>query len=204
MVVAVGLVVYPPGGVIAANAVMNAGVGGAVASAGAAVGSGAAVVAGAAAGATNAVATALTGLTTASGAANAIASAVATGTTVGGAVVGTVAGGAAQGAVTAITTGAVSTGALSGAATASTFAGPIGWAILGANGYTWDCWKPVVIDKSIGPSRGITLRDLYNHPNLRRITINGDGFIAENVRNEQFHLSPVDINGSLAFHATPA
>lgn len=74
-----------------------------------------------------------------------------------------------MGAVTAVTTGTASAGALSGAATASMFAGPIGLAILGADGYTWDCWKPVVMDDSVGLSRGIALRDLYNHPNLRRI-----------------------------------
>ena len=41
-----------------------------------------------------------------------------------------------MGAVTTVTTGTASAGALSGAATASIFAGPIGWALLGADGYT--------------------------------------------------------------------
>jgi hypothetical protein len=113
------------------------------------------------------------------------------GVAVGG-VVGTVAGGAIEGAVAAVTTGAASAGAFSGAATASMFAGPIGWAILGADGYTWDCWKPAVMDNSVSLSRGIALRDLYNHPNLRRMTVDGDGF-----------LSPVDVDDALAFHATP-
>jgi hypothetical protein len=59
------------------------------------------------------------------------------------------------------------------------------------------------MDNSVGLSRGIALRDLYNHPNLRRMTADGDGFVAENIRGEQFRLSPVDIDGALAFHATP-
>jgi hypothetical protein len=32
----------------------------------------------------------------------------------------------------------------------------------------------------------VALRDLYNHPNLRRMTVDDDGFIAENIRGEQF------------------
>jgi hypothetical protein len=68
----------------------------------------------------------------------------------------------------------VGAGAVGGGSSASialaTLAGPVGWAIVGCNknndhtcdsGYTWDCWKPVVIDDSVGLSRGITLRDLY-------------------------------------------
>ncbi|KAK7422463.1 hypothetical protein QQZ08_009451 [Neonectria magnoliae] len=112
------------------------------------------------------------------------------------------AAGAAEAAAAAILSGAASTAALEGAVTASMFAGPIGWAIVGADGYTWDCWKPVVMDDSITASRGITLRDLYKHTNLRRMIIEGDGFVAENVRSEKFRLSPVDVDGTLAFHAT--
>jgi hypothetical protein len=80
---------------------------------------------------------------------------------VAGTVAGEIVGGATLGAVTAVTTGTALAGALSGAATASMFAGPIGLAILGADGYTWDCWKPVVTDDSVGPScfaTSITIR----------------------------------------------
>jgi hypothetical protein len=59
------------------------------------------------------------------------------------------------------------------------------------------------MDDSVSLSRGIALRDLYNNPNLRRMAVDGDGFVAENVRGEQFRLSPVDVDGALAFHATP-
>jgi hypothetical protein len=59
------------------------------------------------------------------------------------------------------------------------------------------------MDDSVSLSCGITLRDLYNHPNLRRIAVDGGGFVTENVCGEQFRLSPVDLDGALAFHATP-
>ncbi|KAK0614788.1 hypothetical protein DIS24_g11925 [Lasiodiplodia hormozganensis] len=111
--------------------------------------------------------------------------------------------GAAVGAAEAIASGAASAGAMSGAATAATLTTPLGLAIVGADGYTWDCWKAVVLDESIEPSCGIALRDLYNHPNLRRMTIDSDGFVAENIRGEHFRLYPVHVDGSLAFHATP-
>ena len=58
------------------------------------------------------------------------------------------------------------------------------------------------MDDSVGLSSGIALRDLYKHPNLRLITLDGDGFVAENIRGQQFRLSPVDVDGALAFHAT--
>jgi hypothetical protein len=203
MVLAVGtvvaVVVGGPAAITVASAaqyVATAGLETAVIASGATVGGGAAIASGAVAGVT-------AGLTTAPGIAGAIAGAAATGTTVSGVVAGTVASGAASGAVTAVTTGAASASALSGAVTASMFAGPIGWAILGADGYTWDCWKPVVMDDSVSLSRGIALRDFYNHPNLRCMTVDGDGFVAENIRGEQFRLSPVDVDSALAFHATP-
>ena len=75
-------------------------------------------------------------------------------------------------------------------------------AICGADKYSWDCWKPIVIDDSVGLSSGIALRDLWNHPNLRRMTIDSEGFVADFLRDERFHLSPVDVDGALAFHAT--
>ncbi|OKP10287.1 hypothetical protein PENSUB_4283 [Penicillium subrubescens] len=170
---------------------------------GGAVGSGGAILSGATAGATTAAAT----LTTASGMAGAVVGSAVTGGTVSGiaagAVGGTIAGGAASGAVTAVTSGAVSSGFWTGVTTASTFMGPAGLAYVGADGYTWDCWKPVVLDDSNGASNGIALRDLYSHPNIRRITVDCKGFIAENIRGGLFRLSPVEVEGTLAFHAYP-
>ncbi|CAI9630051.1 unnamed protein product [Alternaria burnsii] len=102
----------------------------------------------------------------------------------------------------AVAAGAVAPGALSGAASALAVVGPAGWVMLGADGYSWDCWKPIVLDESLEPSQGISLRELCCHPNLRRITAFGDGFLAENIRGEKFRLSPTDVNGALAFHGT--
>ncbi|KAF8859221.1 HET-domain-containing protein [Acephala macrosclerotiorum] len=113
--------------------------------------------------------------------------------------------GAIDGTLGAVTTGAVSAGALDGAAIASIFTRLIRWAILGADGYIWDCWdcwNPVVKDNSVGLSRGIALRDLYDHPNLWQMIVDSKGFVAENIRGERFRLSAVDVGGALAFHAT--
>jgi len=49
--------------------------------------------------------------------------------------------------------------------------GSVGWDILYAEGHTRDCWKPVVLDRLLKPSSGITLRDLCSHSNLQRITV---------------------------------
>jgi hypothetical protein len=57
------------------------------------------------------------------------------------------------------------------------------------------------MDDLVGLSSGIALCDLYNHLNIQRMTFDGDGFVAENIRGEQFCLSLVDIDGALAFHA---
>ncbi|KID90369.1 hypothetical protein MAJ_10965, partial [Metarhizium majus ARSEF 297] len=112
---------------------------------------------------------------------------------------GTVAA-AGSAAAVAAATGAAAGMLAAGGAIMGTF-----WlASVGADGYTWDCWKPVVLDESVTPSRGMVFRDLYYHPNIRRITANGDGFNAENIRGEHFQISPVNVNGVLAFHATPA
>jgi hypothetical protein len=59
------------------------------------------------------------------------------------------------------------------------------------------------MDESISLSRGITLRDLYSHLNLKQMTIDDNDFIAENIRGKQFRLSPVEVTGTLAFHVSP-
>ncbi|KAH8582344.1 hypothetical protein B0O99DRAFT_264563, partial [Bisporella sp. PMI_857] len=126
-------------------------------------------------------------------------------TVAGGALVPTVAAiegiTGAGAAVLAVGEGAVvGVGVIGGGSSAAgialaTLVGPIGWAVVGCNrnndhnghsGYTWDCWKPVVMDNSVGFSHGITLRDLYNHPNLKQMTIDGNDFVAENIQGEQF------------------
>jgi len=114
-----------------------------------------------------------------------------------------------EGAVVGV--GALGGGSSAGIALAA-LCPPAAFAIVGCNknddhngdsSYTWDCWKPVVMDDSVGLSRGITLRDLCKHPNLKQMTFDGSDFIAENIRDEQFRLSPVEVKGTLAFHASP-
>jgi hypothetical protein len=59
------------------------------------------------------------------------------------------------------------------------------------------------MEDSVVPSRGINLRDLHNHPNLRQMTVYDESFIVENIRGEQFRLLPVPVDGTLAYHAAP-
>jgi len=93
----------------------------------------------------------------------------------------------------------------------ATFVGPIGWAVVGCkkndnqhgeSGYTWDCWKPVVRDKSTRPSCGMTLRCLAAHPNVRSMSLDQGGFLVGNIFDERFRLTPVNVEGTLAFHAS--
>ncbi len=87
---------------------------------------------------------------------------------------GAVVKGAIVGAAGAISSVSQSAAGFERVASASIFAGSIGLAVLGADDVTWDCWKPVVMDLSKAPSQGLTLRDLYNHPNIRNITVCGE------------------------------
>ena len=93
----------------------------------------------------------------------------------------------------------------------ATLVGPIGWAIVGCNknddhngdsGYTWNCWKPVVRDKSTRPSCGMTLRCLAAHPNVRSMSLDQGGLLVGNIFGERFRLTPVSVEGMLAFHAS--
>jgi hypothetical protein len=109
----------------------------------------------------------------------------------------------------------------------ATFVGPIGWAVVGCkktddqpgesgdgqNGesgddqhdessYTWDCWKPVIRDTSTLPSYGMTLHCLATHPNVRYISLDTDGLLVGNIFDERFRLTPVNVKGTLAFHAS--
>lgn len=58
---------------------------------------------------------------------------------IGSGAIGAVADGAITGAIGAASAAAASAGGFTGVATASFFAGPIGLAVLGADGVTWDC-----------------------------------------------------------------
>jgi hypothetical protein len=128
--------------------------------------------------------------------------AVAEGAIVGAGVVagGTVAAG--QAAAGVLAAGSIAEAASAAGIAAATIAGPVGIAIVGCDGYTWDCWKPVVRDDSASPSRGMTLRSLKAHSNVRSVTLDLDGFVVGNTFGDYFRLSPVNANGVLAFHAS--
>lgn len=121
---------------------------------------------------------------------------------------------AGAGAVQGLNAGATIVAMGEGAcyAVGATVFGPIGWAVVGCNknddnsesGYTWDCWKPVVRDMSARPSCGMTLRCLAAHPNVRFMSPDQDqgGFLVGNIFGERFRLTPVSVEGTLAFHAS--
>lgn len=71
----------------------------------------------------------------------------------------------------AATAGAAGAGA--GVGTATTLAAGVasstpilGW-ILGHDGYSWDCWKPILHDVSKEPSKGIRLQELFDDPRVK-------------------------------------
>lgn len=128
-----------------------------------------------------------------------------------GAVAGVTAGAAA------VTSGAASVAATAGTASAlgavsATLAGPIGWALLGCEpvtdamraGYTWDCWKAVLRDASVEPSRGRTVSDvLHDHRVRAWHLVNQDTIHAFNVFGDVFVISRVILpNGCNAAHAS--
>ena len=55
---------------------------------------------------------------------------------------------------------------------------------------------------SVDLSYGVALHDLYNYPNLDGTIIDGDGIVAENIRDQHFRLYLVIVNGPLPFHTT--
>lgn len=119
--------------------------------------------------------------------------------------------GALGGAVTG--TGATSTGIA-----LANLVGPIGWRVVGCkpddgkpnaskrgnkfNNYTWDCWKPIVRDKSTQPSSGMTLHCLAAHPNAQSMSLEQGRLLVGNAFGERFHLAPVSVEGTLAFHVS--
>jgi hypothetical protein len=125
-----------------------------------------------------------------------------------GAIVGAgVAVGGTVAVVEGVTTGVIVAGTIAETASATgiaaaAIAGPMGIAVVGGDGYTWDCWKPVVRNDSASPSRGMTLRDLAAHSNVRSVTLDLDGFIVGNTFGDYFRLCPVNVGQELAFHAS--
>lgn len=131
-----------------------------------------------------------------------------TATAAGTAAAGTIASGTLIGSAVG-TTGTFGSAGLLGASIAS---GPVGWIILGADpaDLTFDCWKPLLHDKSVEPSNGILLRNVLSDARIKEIRVT-DGtnptfpaFQLRNIWNEDFAITYVCLpDGELAAHAVP-
>lgn len=127
-------------------------------------------------------------------------------------IAGTAATTLAVGEGTVVGLGVIGSGGSSSAGIAlATMVGPIGWFVVGCNknddhnsnsSYTWDCWKPIVRDTSPQPSSGMTLRCLAAHSNVQSMTLDQAGILVGNIFGEHFRLTPVNVEGTLAFHAS--
>eukprot|EP00928_Gymnodinium_smaydae_P012763 TRINITY_DN1464_c0_g1_i1.p1 TRINITY_DN1464_c0_g1~~TRINITY_DN1464_c0_g1_i1.p1 ORF type:complete len:276 (-),score=47.17 TRINITY_DN1464_c0_g1_i1:378-1205(-) len=68
---------------------------------------------------------------------------------------------------------------------------------------TWDCWKPIVHEKSLAPSRGRLLADILNHPAISEYRIGQDVVFLRNRWNESWRIDPVVLPwGQVAAHAS--
>ena len=50
-------------------------------------------------------------------------------------------------------------------------AGPVGWLILGGESDTFDCWKPVLHDRTIEPSAGKLIKDVVTDPRIKQASM---------------------------------
>ena len=92
----------------------------------------------------------------------------------GAGLTGATAGGIAAGTAAGATTGVVAGGATVPAMGAMAAMGPVGWvgcAMLGADtdGLSWDCWKPVLHDKSTAPSSGMRMKEVRKKEDMHNI-----------------------------------
>eukprot|EP00928_Gymnodinium_smaydae_P070959 TRINITY_DN5467_c1_g1_i3.p1 TRINITY_DN5467_c1_g1~~TRINITY_DN5467_c1_g1_i3.p1 ORF type:complete len:225 (-),score=38.06 TRINITY_DN5467_c1_g1_i3:233-907(-) len=142
---------------------------------------------------------------------------------------GTAAGGAASTAAAAAGTAAAGASpAALGAGTAGTaaaanavgamFANPLwtlgqlaslglGLVVVGAeaeaSAVTWDCWKPILHEKSIAPSRGRLLLDILNDPAISDYSVGNHSVVVRNRWNESWRIDPVVLPwGQVAAHAS--
>lgn len=134
---------------------------------------------------------------------------------IGAIIGGATAAGAITGAVTGGTVGSSLSGALLGASASAATAGtslgitlgPIGLLTLGAvsTDLTFDCWKPILHDKSREPSRGIRFKDVLSDPRVKEINVqNYPEIRLRNVWNESFVITFVQLpNSEVALHAEP-
>lgn len=137
----------------------------------------------------------------------ALSSAVGTGTSTGaiaGALVSktaTSAGiGALIGGISAAGIGSVAAGGIA-MTTGLLASSPLGLLTVGTSHTTeegnisQDCWKPVIGDTSLEPSKGMMLKDLVRHPNVSRVEVKHEGCLPqifiENVWNEKYEIEYV-------------
>lgn len=174
----------------------------------------AAAAEGIAAGAAGTIAT-VGGTAAGTAVAGATGTAVAAGAITGAASAGTF-GGAAVGAAVSGTAALGTAGVGAGSATAATvgfLAGPVGWLCLGTDlvknqDLTFDCWKPLLHDKSVEPSKGKLLRDVLLDSRIKNIKVTSE-FSAtfpkiqvRNIWDEEFDIVYVRLpSAEIAAHA---
>jgi len=76
--------------------------------------------------------------------------------------------------------------------------------MLGADtdGLSWDCWKPVLHDKSTAPSSGMRMKEVASDPRVKKITVDDEKVTLVNVWDEKFQVTFFDIPGfGIAAHA---
>ena len=96
--------------------------------------------------------------------------------------------------------------------------GPAGWVLLGAvehkeRVYTWDCWKPVLHDESVEPSKRMLLKDVVTDPRVKNVTSRTcstkyqqlsaqSPLVVKNIWDEQFRIDFMELpTKQLAAHA---
>eukprot|EP00928_Gymnodinium_smaydae_P070960 TRINITY_DN5467_c1_g1_i4.p1 TRINITY_DN5467_c1_g1~~TRINITY_DN5467_c1_g1_i4.p1 ORF type:complete len:231 (-),score=40.45 TRINITY_DN5467_c1_g1_i4:311-1003(-) len=151
----------------------------------------------------------------------AAAGTAAAGTAAGGAVAGTAAAAAAAGSAAAspAALGAGTAGTAAAAnAVGAMFANPLwtlgqlaslglGLVVVGAeaeaSAVTWDCWKPILHEKSTAPSRGRLLQDILNDPAISDYSVGNHSVVVRNRWNESWRIDPVVLPwGQMAAHAS--
>eukprot|EP00928_Gymnodinium_smaydae_P082475 TRINITY_DN6580_c0_g3_i1.p1 TRINITY_DN6580_c0_g3~~TRINITY_DN6580_c0_g3_i1.p1 ORF type:complete len:204 (-),score=34.55 TRINITY_DN6580_c0_g3_i1:297-908(-) len=72
-----------------------------------------------------------------------------------------------------------------------------------ASAVTWDCWKPILHERSAAPSRGRLLADLLNDPVISDSHIGRHAVFVRNRWNESWRIDPVVLPwGQVAAHAS--
>eukprot|EP00928_Gymnodinium_smaydae_P052172 TRINITY_DN3594_c0_g1_i2.p1 TRINITY_DN3594_c0_g1~~TRINITY_DN3594_c0_g1_i2.p1 ORF type:complete len:274 (-),score=30.45 TRINITY_DN3594_c0_g1_i2:388-1209(-) len=174
-----------------------------------------------AAGAAAAAGTAAVGTTAAGTAAGTAAAGAAAGTalTSGSVAAGSATAGAASGAVVVTAaSGAKAAGTFGaglmaantwsmrktiGLGTAFGLAGLLVGADADAFRVTWDCWKPMLHEKSAAPSLGRLLGDILNDPVISHYQIDHHSVFVRNRWNESWRIDPVILPwGQVAAHAS--